>query len=232
MTLGNATSALAGTWMLLLGAGSTLAIPSMSVGRTAGAPGTTDLVSVSVTIDTNVVSLQFDLLYDTNYLTPGAPIGGDALSNQQLYYAMVSPGLYRVLAVSFTDSPLTNGVVAEVPFAIAPSAPDHDEVLVLSNVVLANAQADSVPVTFSSNALLSISVPPHFSAFFPTNAGAMHLELTGTTGRVYVLEAATSLVSPQWILLTTNTDTTGVLSFDDTSAIDFPSRFYRARFER
>ena len=208
-----------------------MAVPSMSVGWTAGAPGTTDLVPVSVTIDTNVVSLQFDLLYNTNYLTPGAPVGGDALSNQQLYYNVVSPGLYRVLAVSFTDTPLTNGVAAFVPFAIAPTTPDHDEVLVLSNVVLVNSQAESVPVTFSSNALLSITVPPRFIVVFPTNAGAMHLELTGTTGRVYVIEATTNLVPPQWSPLTTNTDTTGLLPFDDFSAIAFPSRFYRARFD-
>jgi len=54
-----------------------MATPSMSAGTTSGAPGTTDAVPVSVSIDTNVVSLQFDLLYATNYLTPGTPVGGD-----------------------------------------------------------------------------------------------------------------------------------------------------------
>jgi hypothetical protein len=204
----------------------------MSLGTTAGAPGTTNPVPVSVTIDTNVVSFQFDLLYATNYLTPGTPVGGSALADQQLASAVVTPGVFRVLGFSFSNSPLTNGVLAYVPFAIAGNSPDHDEMLVLSNMLLVNAQAFVVPVTVNSNAILSITLPPHFSAIVPTNAGAMHLELTGTTGRAYVVQSATNLVSPQWIPLTTNTDVTGVLRFDDVSASNFPDQFYRARFER
>ncbi len=204
----------------------------MSLGTTSGAPGATDSVPVIVTIDTNVVSFQFDLLYATNYLTPGTPVGGGALADQQLFSAVVTPGVFRVLGFSFSNSPITNGVLACVPFAIAGNAPDHDEMLVLSNMLLVNAQATNVPVTVNSNAILSVTVPPYFSAIVPTNAGAMHLELTGTTGRVYVVQSATNLVSPQWIPLTTNTDVTGVLRFDDDSASNFPHQFYRARFVR
>ncbi len=218
------------TWLLFCGAAP--AMPTMSLGTTSGAPGATDSVPVSVTIDANVVSFQFDLLYATNYLTPGAPVGGSALADQQLASAVVTPGVFRVLGFSFSNSPITNGVLAYVPFAIAGNAPDHDEMLVLSNMLLVNAQASVVPVTVNSNAILSITVPPHFSAIVPTNAGAMHLELTGTTGRVYVVQSATNLVSPQWIPLATNTDVTGVLDFDDDFAGSFPHRFYRAQFER
>ena len=95
------------------------AMPTMSVGTTAGAPGTTNLVPISVTIDTNVVSFQFDLVYATNYLTPGTPIGGSALADQQLASAVVTPGIFRVLGFSFSNSPITNGVLAYVPFTIA-----------------------------------------------------------------------------------------------------------------
>lgn len=206
-------------------------MPTMSVGTTAGAPGTTNLVPVSVTIDVNVVSIQFDLLYATNYLTPGTPIGGSALADQQLYYNVVTPGVFRVLGLSFDNMPITNGVLAYVPFTIANNAPDHDEMLVLSNMLLVNAQAVVVPVTVNSNAILSVTVPPRFSAIFPTNAGAMHLELSGTTGRVYVIQATTNLASPQWSPLATNMDVTGVLPFDDVSAGAFPNRFYRAVFD-
>jgi hypothetical protein len=222
---------LAVMWLLLFGTAVAPAMPTMSLGSTAGAPGTTNPVPISVTIDTNVVSFQFDLLYATNYLTPGAPVGGNALSDQQLFYNVVSPGQFRVLAVSFDDMPLTNGVAADVPFAIASNAPDHDEALILSNVVLVNAQASNVTVTVYSNATLSITVPPQFSAIFPTNAGVMHLELTGTTGRVYVIQATTNLAPPQWSPLATNTGATGVLPFDDVSAGLFPTRFYRAVFD-
>jgi hypothetical protein len=59
----------------------------------------------------------------------------------------------------------------------------------------------------------------------------MHLELTGTTGRVYVIQATTNLAAPQWRPLATNTDVTGVLPFDDVSAGAFSNRFYRAVFD-
>jgi hypothetical protein len=220
----------AGAWLFLLGTAGASAIPSMSLGTTAGAPGTTNLVPISVTIDTNVVSFQFDMVYATNYLTPGTPIGGSALADQQLFSAVVTPGIFRVLGLSFDNMPITNGVLAYVPFTIASNAPDHDEMLTLSNMLLVNVQATNVPVTVNSNAILSITVPPQFSAIFPTNAGAMHLELTGTTGRVYVIQATTNLAVPQWRPLATNTDVTGLLPFDDVSAGAFPNRFYRAVF--
>ena len=221
----------AGLWLLFLGTGNVPAIPSMSVGTTAGAPGTSDLVPVSVTIDTNVTSFQFDLLYATNYLTPGMAVGGSALADQQLASAVVSPGVFRVLGFSFSNSPITNGVLAFVPFTIAANAPDHDEALVLSNMLLVSAQATVVTNAANSNAVLSVTVPPQFSAIFPTNAGALHLELTGTVGRVYVIQAATNPVLPQWSALATNTDVTGVLPFDDIFAGALPNRFYRAVFD-
>ena len=222
---------LASVWLFLLGTGGAPAMPTLSVGTTAGASGTSNPVPVNVTIDTNVTSFQFDLLYATNYLTPGTPVGGSALADQQLASAIVSPGVFRVLGFSFSNSPLTNGVLAFVPFALASNAPDHDEELVLSNMLLVNAQAVVVPVTVNSNAVLSITVPPQFSAIFPTNAGAVHLELTGTASRAYVIQAATNLALPQWSPLATNTDVTGILPFDDVSASAFPNRFYRAVFD-
>ncbi len=101
--------------------------------------------------------------------------------------------------------------------------------LVISNVVLTSAAGTMIPVTVNSNTTLSVTAPWQFSAVFPTNAGAMHLELTGAIGRVYVIEGATNLAGAQWIPLATNTDITGVLPFDDVSAVNFPDRFYRAR---
>jgi len=217
---------------VLLTAGNAPADSSMSMDTTAGAPGTTNLVPVNVLIDTNVVSLQFDLLYATNDLTPGTPVGGNALSDQQLFSNVVSPGQFRVLAISFADTPLTNGVAVYVPFAIGAEASDHDEPLVLSNVVLVSAQAEAVPVTVASNATLSITVPPHFTAVVPTGAGVIHFELTGTTNRVYAIEATPDLAQPEWSALTTNTATNGVVPFDDDAAGTYSNRFFRGRFIR
>lgn len=218
--------------LLLFSATNMPAEPAMSVGNAVAAPGTTNLVPISITVDTNVVSLQFDLTFSTNYLTTGTPIGGNALSDQMLFSATQTNGALRVLAVSFTDSPITNGVVAYIPFTIASNSPDHDEPLLMTNVVLADAAADSVPVTVNSNATISITIPPRFSSISRTNAGAIHLELAGAPGRVYAIQAATNLMLTQWENLTTNTNVTGILPFDDTSAGSFPNRFYRAAFVR
>ena len=178
-----------------------------------------------------MTQFQFDLFDSTNYLTPGAPVRGDALADHLLLTNEVSPGQFRVVGFTISSSALTSGVLAYIPFIINSNAPDHDELLTLGSVVLTDTNAFFVPVTVNSNATLSITVPPRFTALFPTNAGAIHLELTGTVGRTYVIQAATNLTMPKWTPLITNTNLTGVLPFDDISAGNYPIRFYRAAFD-
>jgi hypothetical protein len=204
------------------------ASPAVSVGSTVGVPGITVPVPVNFTTDTNVPSLQFDLHYATNYLAPGAPVGGSALADQQIYYTNgVLPGVYRVLMFSFSNSPLTNGVLVYVPFGIATNAPDHDELLSLSNVVLSNPQGYAVPAN-ASGGVLAIATPPRFRSIVRANGGLIHLELLGASGRTYVLQAATNLPPPQWTAIQTNLATNGVRDFDDSSSAGAPMRFYRA----
>jgi hypothetical protein len=130
---------------------------------------------------------------------------------------------------SFSDSSLTNGVLVYVPFSISSNAPDEDETLALTNVVVSSAQGEAV-LAGASNGVLSIAVPPQFTAIFATTNGETHLQLSGTTGRSYVIEAETNLYPSQWIVLSTNVAVNGVVEFDDASAGAFPSRFYRAFF--
>ncbi len=217
--------------LILCGPFAALATPTMSVGSIVGMPGGTVQVPINITVDTDVVAFQFDLWYSTEYLTHGTPVGGGALADQQIAFGEVAPGGLRVLAYSLADSPVTNGVAIYVPLIIGFNAPDHNETLLISNLVLSSAAGTSVPVTVNSNGVLSVAVPPLFTAIFPTNAGAMRLELTGTAGRTYIIQATTSLAPPQWIPLTTNIDATGILPFDDVSAAAFPNRFYRAVFD-
>jgi hypothetical protein len=191
------------------------------------APGNTVPVAVNYTTDTNAPSLQFDLVYATNYLSSGTPVGGNALSDHQVASAEPSPGVRRVLIFSFSNSPITNGVLVFVPFTAATNSPDHDELLTLTNVVIASTNADQVPAN-ATGGTLAIAVPPRFISIAPTNGGAMHLQLSGTPGRNYVISASTNLNAPSWIGLETNVATAGVLDFEDPSASSFSSRFYRA----
>jgi len=186
------------------------------------------LVPISFTTDTNVPSFQFDLVFSTNYLTTGTVVPGPANPGYFIFTnATVAPGVLRVLSVGFL-SPLADGVVALVPFTIATNAPDHDETLQVSNVVVSSFAGDNVPAS-GSNGLLAVAVPPRFTSIALTNRGAIHLEITGSTGRTYVVEAAAGVAGPPWLAVHTNLVSQGTLVFDDLSATNFPARFYRAR---
>jgi hypothetical protein len=124
---------LAGAVMISLGPAMLWAAPVLSVGSTAGVPGGTVPVAVSYTTDTNAPSLQFDLLYATNYLASGPPAGGSALADHLVATSEPTNGVRRVVIFSFSNTPITNGVLVFVPFTITTNAPDHDAALVLSN---------------------------------------------------------------------------------------------------
>jgi hypothetical protein len=203
------------------------AVPLLSVQSAAVSPGATVLVAVNYATDTNAPSLQFDLVYATNYLASGPPVAGNALSDHQLASAEPSPGVRRVLIFSFSNSPITNGVLAFVPFSVASNSPDHDEALLLTNVVVVNANADPVPAD-AAGGVLAVAIPPRFNSIVQAGGGTMRLQLSGTSGRSYVISVTTNLSFPQWSGLVTNPAPAGILEFDDASAGTLGSRFYRA----
>jgi len=215
--------------VLVVSAGATAA-PVLSVNSTAAIPGSTVQVAVRYTTDTNAPSLQFDLLYATNYLATGTPTGGDALADHQVASSEPAPGVRRVLIFSFSNALLTNGVLAFVPFTIATNAPDHDEALTLSNVVVSTLQANQV-LAYSSNGVLTIAVPPQITSVVRTNSGA-RVQLVGTSGREYRLEAQTNVAALQWTPLATNIAVNGLAEFNDATPAAFSSRFYRAALAR
>jgi hypothetical protein len=221
---------LAGFLAVALGTESAFAGATLSVGSTTGTPGSTVLVPVSIVSNTNVVSLQFDLLYDSNYLSPGTAIGGPALADQLYGDNIVTNGVYRVLFYTFTYVPMTNGVIAYVPFTIAANAPDLDEPLSLTNyLVLAGTatQLNTVSPVTSTPGVLTIAVPPGFSSITASN-GAIHLQLAASTGRSYVIQTTPSLDGqPQWTSVYTNIATNGLLTVDDPLGASV-QRFYRA----
>jgi len=218
--------------MLIIGAsfaGASLsASPSLSVGFSVGTPGTTVQVAVNYTTDTNAATLNFDLVYDTNYLASGTPVRGNALSDHLVASSEPWPGVRRVLIFSAANSRITNGVLVHVPFTIVGNAPDHDEVMAFSDVVVANLQAEAVPVK-TTNGVLAVAALPRFVSISPTTGGAIHLELIGPPGRRFLIEGTRTVGQPSWTPLHTNVATGGLLKFDDLGAAVLPSRFYRAQ---
>jgi PA14 domain len=58
------------------------------------------------------------------------------------------------------------------------------------------------------------------------SGSAFSLQMSGTPGKSYVLQASTNLTS--WISLSTNVPSTTVLNFSDLNVSNYPARFYRA----
>ena len=211
---------------MLLHVKSVSGMPTLSIGSTQGVPGATVPVAINYTTDTNAPALQFDLWFGTNYLQWGGVIPGNALSDHLVATNIISPGVLRVLILSFSNTAISNGVLVTVPFLIASNSPDHDEFLTFSNVLVVDPQAEVVP-SASTNGVLSILVPPQFTSVTSAAGGAVHLQLTATAGRTYVIQAATNIDLPQWQPIYTNIPGGAAFGFDDPLASAFPARFYR-----
>jgi len=105
----------------------------------------------------------------------------------------------------------------------------------LSNLTVSLAGNYSVAVSASggsvtsSVASLTVLLPPGISNGVANADGCFTLNLTGTPGYTYVLEAATNLSLPiNWFFIATNTmDTNGVWQFNDPQATNFSQQFYR-----
>jgi hypothetical protein len=201
--------------------------PRFAVGAIAAAPGSSVLVPVSFNSDTNVPSFQFDLLFSTNYLATGSVLPGPANTGYFIFTnSTVAPGVIRVLSVGFASA-VSNGVAALVQFAVSANAPDHDESLVISNIVVSSFSGDNVPAT-GSNGVLAVVVPPRFVSILRSNTGPTQLQLSGAAGRTYVLQASSDPGFSPLSSIATNQPGTGNISFQDTAAASFPVRFYRA----
>ncbi|HEY1662150.1 MAG TPA: immunoglobulin domain-containing protein [Verrucomicrobiae bacterium] len=78
-------------------------------------------------------------------------------------------------------------------------------------------------------AIIPASEVPDITGVTSISDGSVTLTFSGAPGTNYVLEATTNLLSPDdWIPVTTNTpDTNGLWQFTDTSATNYPLRYYR-----
>jgi hypothetical protein len=84
----------------------------------------------------------------------------------------------------------------------------------------------------SSVAVLTVLIPPTIGAVGANTDGSFNLNLAGTPGATYVLEAATNLQVPiNWYPIATNIlGANGAWEFTDFSATNHRWQFYRLRF--
>lgn len=104
----------------LLDPASGQALPALSVGAASGLPGTTVDVPIEFVNDSDIVALQFDVLFDPAEATAGVPaIGPDVLTGHDIDSNLVAPGQLRIIIYSTNSDVLASGVVAVIPFTPA-----------------------------------------------------------------------------------------------------------------
>ena len=159
------------------------AVTTVSVDSVFVAPGRTVQIPVMLSTDTNVTSLQFDMVYATNHLAIGDIVAGAAVIDplEIVSSTEISPGVCRVVVASFLKVPVTNGVLAYIPFTVAANAPREAESLQLTNMAFLTPQATRAAVCAVSGAV-SIVAPPRFNTVNKTNSAPRGLPPPNTAG--------------------------------------------------
>jgi hypothetical protein len=180
-----------------------IAAPGLLVGSSFGIAGGTANATIILVTDTNVPQLQFDIQFETNFLSSGTPLAGPALSDQIILSSQPSPGVRRVQ--------LYTG-------------------LVLTNVTLTNSLHQLIPLVTWTNGTLEILAPPVFTSIQRVSGGGVRIRLASLPSHICVIEATTNVVQGSWLPVFTNRVPIGTFSFTD-SAAKLPRRFYRAVLE-
>ena len=210
---------------LLLGLAQASAL-SLQVGTVRGFPGNTVVVPVTLRYGTNeprnVVAFQADVLFQAVGLSDGTPVGGPILVRHLLASSAPAAGTRRLLAYSAQNDFLTNGVVATIPFTVAPKE-YRNFTLTLTNVVLARADGSQV---FGTNVNGFIGVSQVFVA--PDGHADGFLNVPTNTGpeACWVVQSSSDLIT--WANLSTNSAGGSLLEFRDPQAATYPQKFYRA----
>jgi hypothetical protein len=128
-------------------------------------------------------------------------------------------GTERLLTYALNNAVMSNGVVATIPFTVAPGTRSNVR-LTLNNVILSTADGTSVPAVAVSGAIVisSVYVRPqdgNVDGYF----GGLQDEAS------YVVQATTNFV--QWVNVATNAPVDSFLEFMDEDAHRYPHRFYR-----
>ena len=117
----------------------------------------------------------------------------------------------------------TNSTLSPGSHIIAADYAGDRGVTASTNIV---GSTNSISVTISSEAS---SPPVNITSVTRLANGAVQLNFSGTPNYTYLIEVTTNLTSPiTWTILSTNTaGTNGLFQYTDTSATNYPGRYYR-----
>jgi len=201
------------------------AVPRLSVGVVRGFPGATIEVPVSLNFATNdprnMVAMQADVVFENDVLTTGTPLGGAALPGHELHSSLPAAKIKRLPVYSLSNSLVSNGVVARIPFSVAPGTL-RNLTLTLQNVIFSTAEGASV---LSSNVAGAIVINQVYRRPDGKADGFLNVS-TNAPVDCYVVQATSDFQT--WVNVSTNAASGDILFFLDASAAPHPYRFYRA----
>ena len=106
------------------------------------------------------VAAQFDLFFDPTALQPGSIQAGDAAGDHFVLSNAVTNGVTRVLIYSPNNSPLTNGILAYIPFSVLAGTLNALIPITVTNTLIAAADASSVTNFSGSGGRISFRFSP------------------------------------------------------------------------
>ncbi len=208
--------------------------PIHAAQQLAGGNGGTNLAGSFVTIPfsftgaTNVVALQFDVVFDGSSLTSGSASAGAAVGARAFSSTVLTNGALRVVLYSPTNGFLQSGVIANAPLGISPLALQGTTGLLITNALLSDITGQSItPVTLTPGSLyISTALPAQLGTVLRSVNGQVQFRVTGGNQRQYVIQGSTNLIN--WISIGTNMTAAGLLNFTDLDATNHTVRFYRS----
>jgi len=199
------------------------AAPELTIGTVNGAPGEQALVPVTISSDGSIVTLQFDIQYDSSQLTAADPVPSSSIAGiYTVHSSEPSAGLRRILIVPPESNPvLGSGLLLDIPFTINPAASYQSEALIVTAVVMSDSSTTPVIPTSATDGSINIEPSSNPVAITTTSLSG------ATTGQAYSQAlAAIDGASPySWSIssgtlpqgLTLNT-TSGLISGNPTQA--------------
>ena len=205
---------------------------SLSLSSGSGAPGATVTLNVSLaTNGTLPAAVQWDLLYSTSDLSPGAgtfyATGAAAtLAGKQATCGTPTSGDIRCVVAGFNSTAIANGVLATVTLQIAPTTTSTSTQVTLSNLLASDGSSTPQLVPIASPGAATITIaqssgggPPALStlsctpgSLAPPGSATCTVSLTGAVSNSTVVKLSSAnalLVSvPASVTLTSGSSKT------------------------
>ncbi len=201
--------------------------PALGVATQGGLAGGSVGVPVVLTGASGATALQFDVAYDATVLIPNSAI----LGAFPAHLAVSSPqtnNTIRIVLYSPSNSPLPDGTLVTIPFAISSSAKVASLRLSLKNVIIADFQGNQIATgQLTDGAVNVVTVAAaRLSSITRAINGDVTFQLFGTAGQSYIIQASRDFIL--WPPISTNALLNSSIQVTDPSAKGFPFRFYRA----